>query len=168
MWKRWGITHFRQVFQNGMLCSFEDLRVPFHLPNALFTTSRFDMLSTPRAHQLTLSPTPVFRYVQSVQDTKGFISNCFGMLLPSYLEGCHCNAKENWEQDVGLIDDELCDNVLESILHSSLNTAQRLSQLYIVWVSYKLHYVHHYGRGSYTSMALPQMTLLLGGSGQHY
>lgn len=95
-----------------------------------------------------LSPTPIFRFVQSGADTKGFFSSCYGILLPSYLEDHPCTAKEKWEQDVGQLD-ELWDNVLDSVLYSSLNTAQKLSQLYIVlrvqytptnctaWISYK-------------------------------
>lgn len=54
------------------------------------------------------------------------------MLLPSYLEGYLCNAKDKWEQDVGPLEDELWDNALDSVMYSFPNAAQRLSQLYIV------------------------------------
>lgn len=39
--------------------------------------------------------------------------------------------------DVGPLEDELWDNVLDSVLRSSLNTAQRLSQLFILL---RVHY----------------------------
>lgn len=60
------------------------------------------------------------------------LSRCYGMLLPSYLEGYPCNAKEKWDCNVGPLDEELWHNVLDSVLHGSLNTAQRLYLLFIV------------------------------------
>lgn len=54
------------------------------------------------------------------------------MLLPSWIQDYPCKAKEKWVQDIGNLDDNQWDNALESVLTSSLNSTQRLSQLYII------------------------------------
>lgn len=114
MWKRSGITHLKWVFQNGNFCSFEDLQSTFHLPSRMqFYYLQLRHADRTQATDWTLSPAPVYRYSHSVVDTKCFISDCYGMLLPSYLEGYPCNAKDKWEQDVGPLEDELWDNALD-------------------------------------------------------
>lgn len=140
-----------RFFKMDCSAPLEDPRacLPYSPPQWTFTTSSFSMSFTPRVYQLASlnPPHQCFRYVQFVGVYfKVSIPNHYGILLLSCLEGWNAkcyNAKEKWEQNVGLIDDELWDNVLESILHSSLNTAQRLPQLYIMLCAHytllKLH-----------------------------
>lgn len=109
------------------------------------TTGSSDMLSVLRVWLL-IGLYPLHLYLSISIHTKGFISNCYGMLLPSYLGGYPCNAKDKWEQDVGPLKDGLWDIALDSVLYSSPNEAQRLSQLYIVsWAHYTPLWLHCIG-----------------------
>ena len=79
-----------------------------------------------------LSPTPIFRLLCSTQDTKGMISQCYSMLLASFLEGYPMNAAEQWETDLGPIEGEVWEEALQAVNTCSLNVSQRVSQLYIL------------------------------------
>ena len=83
------------------------------------------------------SPTPVFRTVFQAQDTKGMISQCYNMLLSSWLEGHPMKVAEQWETDLGPIEGEVWEEALLAVNACSLNVSQRVSQLYILL---RVHY----------------------------
>lgn len=51
----------------------------------------------------TLSPTPIFHLISSVDHAKGLISQHYSMLLGNYLDGYSSKAREKWESDLGQI-----------------------------------------------------------------
>lgn len=84
-----------------------------------------------------LSPTPLFALLQQSQSTKGFISNCYAMLLGVYLGRYPNSACERWKRDVGDIPGEQWEEALEAVSLCYLNVSQRLSQLYLLLRVYR-------------------------------
>lgn len=80
---------------------------------------------------------PIFHYMEEVISLKGFISNCYSMLLDVFLTGFPLKTTAKWEKDVGALESEQWGEVLQAVLMSSLNVAQGLSQLYIIQ---RVHY----------------------------
>lgn len=68
--------------------------------------------------------------MQQSCSTKGFISNCYAMLLGVYLESFPSTACERWEADVSEISGNQREESLEAVQLYSLNVSQRLYQLY--------------------------------------
>lgn len=89
---------YGRSFQIAHVAHLRTCRPHFHLP-LMLQFYYFQLCHAVHSQGLvtdwSLSPTPVFRYVHSVQDTYGFISRCYGTLLPSYL-GYPCNAIYNY------------------------------------------------------------------------
>lgn len=76
-----------------------------------------------------MSPTPIFNYMQQSSCTKGFISNCYTMLLGVYLENFPNSACEKWERDVGDISGDLWEEAPEAVWLCSLSMSHRLHSM---------------------------------------
>ena len=75
---------------------------------------------------------PNFHYMSEVKCLKGFISSSYAMLLSSFLPGFPARVLTSWERDVGAFEEDQWEEALLAVQGCSLNTAQRLSQLFIV------------------------------------
>lgn len=83
------------------------------------------------------SPTPLFHMLQDASDTKDIISQCYYMLLSSFLEGHPMKAVTQWEADLGPITEEQWEEALQAVNTCSLNVSQKVYQLYILL---RVHY----------------------------
>lgn len=135
-----GITHLKHIFQNGKLLSFADLQAKYALPsNMLFYYLQLQhaVQVQGRAVEWGQSPTPIFHILHEATDTKGIISQCYLMLLSSFLEGNPMKAMAQWEEDLGPITGEQWEEALQAVNTCSLNVSQKVSQLYILL---RVHY----------------------------
>lgn len=139
-WRKHGVTHLNHIFEVGKLSSFSDMQERFRLPRTMYFyymqlqhAVRAQTSETPWMS----SPTPIFHYMEEVSCFKGYISCCYSMLLSVFLAGFPLGAVSKWENDVGTFEEEQWEEVLQAVKMSSLNVAQRLSQLYIVL---RVHY----------------------------
>lgn len=62
-----------------------------------------------------LSPTLIFALMQQSYSTKGFISNCYAMLIGEYLESFPSSAGKKWEKDMGAIPGDQLEKALEAV-----------------------------------------------------
>lgn len=78
-WRKWGITHLYHIFQNGCLCSVEELRTRLCLPKSMYfyyVQLKHAVTAQGSAVESQQSPTPVFNMMAESVSTKGFISRC--------------------------------------------------------------------------------------------
>lgn len=139
-WGRLGITHLKHIFHNGALLPFRELQSKYALPsNMLFYY--LQLLHAVKAQgdavEWTQSSTPVFHILQDMTDTKGVISQCYNMLLGSFLDGYPMKVVSQLEADLGPIGGELWEEALQAVNICSLNVAQKVSQLYVLL---RVHY----------------------------
>lgn len=134
-WKSFGVTHLVHIFTNGKMSSFPELQAKFGLPQSMY----FPYLQLRHAVRRQAggapwiqSPAPVFHYMAEVSHFKGFISRSYFMLMAIHQSNLPTKVMTRWEGDVGIFEKDQWEEVLHTIQQCSLNTVQRLSQLFIV------------------------------------
>ena len=139
-WRRFGVTHLVHIFSGGRLLPFTELQERFGLPQAMY----FYYLQLSHAvrtqaggNPWILSSAPIFQYMTGVTSFRGFISSSYSMLLSSFLPGFPAKVLSSWERDVGTFEEDQWEGALQAVQGCSLNTAQRLSQLFILM---RVHY----------------------------
>lgn len=104
-WRAYRVTHIRHIMENGQLQSFAQLQAWFSVPSKyallLSTTETSD--ECPEFLNAKLSPTPIFAFLQQSYSTKGFISNCYAMLIGESLESFSSSACEKWMWGLSLV-----------------------------------------------------------------
>lgn len=107
----------------------------FHLPpsmNFYYMQLRHDIVGQGRSSDGILSPTSLFSLIKDAESAKGFISQCYAMLLQSFLKKHPLQVLEKWEKDVGQLTGNQWEEAFQSVTNCSLNVTQRLTQLYIL------------------------------------
>lgn len=143
MWKAYGVTHLKQIFQNGVLRTFTALETEYNLPSSMqfyYIQLQHAVTTQSRSSEWYLSPTPVFSLIRNVDSSRVFISRCYAILLQSYLKQLPLRVREKWERDVGQLDREQWEEVIQVVGTFSLNVSQRLTQLYILL---RIYYTPH-------------------------
>lgn len=82
---------------------------------------------------MVMSQTPIFHRMQSSSSTKGYISRCYAILLPDYLEHCPNSAKLRW--DIGDISSDQREEALETVRLCSMNMSNRLSTIHFTEIT---------------------------------
>lgn len=134
-WKQYGLSHMTHIFQDGKLRSFSELREAFRLPLSMhfyYQQLKHAIAAQGGPETLTLEPAPVFNFLLDINTYKGFISDCYAMLLGLVMGDSPLKVMTRWEQDVGAFEEEQWDEALQAVPLCSLNAAQKLSQLYIL------------------------------------
>ncbi|XP_040184732.1 uncharacterized protein LOC120917483 [Rana temporaria] len=138
-WKSHGVTHIKHVFRHGRLRPLADLRVEYGLPSSMlfqYMQLQHAVRAQSRSSEWHLSPTPVFSLLGDAVSSKGFISECYAILLQYFLGQHPVMVREKWEKDVGQLDGEQWEEIFQGVSSCSLNVAQRLTQLYIIFRVY--------------------------------
>lgn len=74
---------------------------------------------------------------------KGFISQCYAILLQSVLKQHPLKLREKWEADVGQLDREQWEEIFQAVGTCSLNVSQILTRLCILLqIYYTTHRLH--------------------------
>lgn len=134
-WRSFGVTHLVYIIANGKMSPFPELQTKFGLPQSMY----FSYLQLHHVVRILAggelwirSMAPVLHYMVKVFHFKGFISSSYSMLMFIHQGNFPTKIVTQWEGDVSTFGKEQWEGVLHTIQQCSLNTAQRLSQLFIV------------------------------------
>lgn len=134
------------IFTDGKMGSFPELQAKFGLPQSMYfpyLQLRHAVRTQARGAPCIQSPAPVFHYMAKVSHSKGFITRSYSMLMAIIQSNFPTKVITRWEGDGGIFEEE---EVLRTIQQCSLNTAQCLSQLFIVlWVHFTPARLHKMG-----------------------
>ena len=106
-WKPYGITHIKHVFRHGRLRPFADLRTEYGLSSSMlfqYLQLQHAVRAQSRSSEWHLSSTPVFSLIGDAVSLKGFISQCYAILLQNFLGQHPIPVREKWERDMGKLD----------------------------------------------------------------
>lgn len=143
LWKWYGVLYIRHIFHKGVLLSFEALQELFGLPSSMrfyYMQLRHAVTAQYRSSKWSPSPTPLFNLIKRTSTTKGFISQCYSMLLQNFQKKHPLRMLDKWEGDVGRMDGDQWEEALQAMPICSLNVSQRLTQLYIIL---RVYYTPH-------------------------
>ncbi|PIO41169.1 hypothetical protein AB205_0205770, partial [Aquarana catesbeiana] len=107
IWRRYGVLYIRQIFQHGKLHTFETLQRLFELPQSMrfyYMQLKHAVVAQSKSTDWVSSPTPMFNVIAGANNTKGFISQCYSMLLQNVLNKHPLGMLAKWERDVGPMD----------------------------------------------------------------
>lgn len=134
-WQQYGVSHMVHIIGDGKLRPFSELREAFQLPGSMLFYYRQlkHAIDAQRGPDIwNLQPTPIFNHLLAITTYRGFISDCYTMLLNLFLGDAPLRVVSHWEQDVGSFEEEQWEEALLAVSTCSLNAAQKLSQLYII------------------------------------
>lgn len=118
-----------QIYNTGLLC----------FPPS-FTTIYSLVCAHGEAVKWVQSPTPIFHLLQSITETKGFISQSYHMLLTEYLKAYPMKVLSQWEEDLGSLTGDQWEEAFQSVTTCFHNVSQKVSQLYILL---RVYYTPH-------------------------
>lgn len=139
-WERCGLRYFSQLFQEGNLKTFQELRAQYALPNKSFfryLQVRHALVVQFRGKTLEWSAIPILQKLINGDSTKGLISNIYPYINKGRsAKRVSPRYKSKWEKDVGNITDTQWNRILEMAPLVSLSPSQRMSRLSLLYRTY--------------------------------
>lgn len=114
----YGVIHLRHLFSNGTLRPFLELQNMFHLPCSMqfyYLQLRHAVKTQQGVNLWVQSSTPIFNYINEVTKYKGFILQCYSMLLNSFLRDHPISALSRWERDMDAFEEEQWEEALLAV-----------------------------------------------------
>ncbi|XP_069605738.1 uncharacterized protein [Ranitomeya imitator] len=139
-WLGKGIQYVYQIIEQGELKSFSQLQAEFGLGTAgeyQYLQMRHAFGAQSRDGGIRTQRDIVLEYVCNDGTTGGVIPTLYKDLLHTILLGFPIMARAKWERDLGQMDNETWELVLEWVPRLSLSEPYRMSQLYVIHRVYK-------------------------------
>lgn len=135
-----GVQFLHQVFVQGHLRSFQDLQGEFDISWRKFfqyLQLRHALSAQAKITNMGLIFTHFIDSLANAVDKKELISSLNRMLLDKSLANIHLPGRIGREKDIGEIDDETWQAILDQVQLVSISPTQRLSQLFVLHRSYR-------------------------------
>lgn len=120
-WKEYGILQFQNLFEEGSLKSFADLRSEFDIPNQDFykyLQLRHYITTLEKAGQMSFTLSTIEEIIVNSTKLKGKISVIYGALL-DHNSSSLISLRTVWQKDLEQdLDDELWDNMCNNVFVS--------------------------------------------------
>lgn len=86
---------------------------------------------------MNIRPMPLISLLAGAGRKKGLISLVYSQLMANYQDILDSPGRKGWELDLGVILEEECQNILKRAPMVSLSSTQCLSQLFIIYRTYR-------------------------------
>lgn len=139
IWRRKGICSLKDIYMDGHLASFQQLRMKFNLPNSHFfrflQLRHFIKASIP--HYETIPHHSVLDSFMSVKPyTRGAVSRLYNVVLNIHSPSSD-TFREQWQEEFGVeVTDDVWQESIKNIYCSSINARHNLIKFKVV---YRLH-----------------------------